>query len=60
MSWFEKLIPSRISTFQKKKNVPEGIWVKCAKCDAQLYRAELERNLKAVSYTHLRAHETLR
>ena len=46
MSWFEKLIPSRISTFKKKKNVPEGIWVKCPKCDAQLYRAELERNLK--------------
>ena len=46
MSWFEKLIPSRISTFKKKKNVPEGVWVKCPKCDAQLYRAELERNLK--------------
>ena len=46
MSWFEKLIPSRISTFQKKRNVPEGVWVKCQKCDAQLYRAELERNFK--------------
>ena len=46
MSWFEKLIPSRISTFKKKRNVPEGVWVKCQKCDAQLYRAELERNLK--------------
>ena len=46
MSWFEKLIPSRISTFKKKRNVPEGVWVKCQKCDAQLYRAELERNFK--------------
>ena len=46
MSWFEKLIPSRISTFKKKGAVPEGVWIKCPKCDAQLYRAELERNLK--------------
>ena len=48
MSWFEKLIPSRISTFKKKRNVPEGVWVKCQKCDAQLYRAELERNFKGM------------
>ena len=46
MSWFEKLIPSRISTFNRKRVVPEGVWIKCPKCDAQLYRAELERNLK--------------
>lgn len=46
MSWFEKLIPSRISTFKRKRVVPEGVWIKCPKCDAQLYRAELERNLK--------------
>ena len=46
MSWFEKLIPSRISTFNRKHVVPEGVWIKCPKCDAQLYRAELERNLK--------------
>ena len=46
MSWFEKLIPSRISTFNRKRVVPEGVWIKCPKCDAKLYRAELERNLK--------------
>lgn len=46
MSWFEKLIPSRISTFKRKRLIPEGVWIKCPKCDAQLYRAELERNLK--------------
>ena len=46
MSWFEKLIPSRISTFKRKRSIPEGVWIKCPKCDAQLYRAELERNLK--------------
>ena len=45
MSWFEKIIPSRIKTDQRKRSVPEGIWQKCGGCGAQLYRAELERNL---------------
>ena len=44
MSWFEKLMPSRISTEKRKRSVPEGVWVKCHQCDAQLYRNELERN----------------
>ena len=45
MSWFEKLMPSRISTTSKdKRTVPEGLWVKCPSCDAVLYRTELERN----------------
>ncbi|MBT8077118.1 MAG: acetyl-CoA carboxylase, carboxyltransferase subunit beta [Gammaproteobacteria bacterium] len=45
MSWFEKLMPSRISTEKRTRSVPQGVWIKCAKCDAQLYRTELERNL---------------
>jgi acetyl-CoA carboxylase carboxyl transferase subunit beta len=45
MSWFEKIIPSRIKTEQRTRSVPEGIWQKCGGCGAQLYRAELERNL---------------
>jgi acetyl-CoA carboxylase carboxyl transferase subunit beta len=45
MSWFEKLMPSRISTENRSKSVPEGVWIKCEVCDAQLYRNELERNL---------------
>src|SRR5829696_10072966 len=46
MSWFEKLMPSRIRTEgNNKRNVPEGLWDKCAECNAILYRAELERNL---------------
>lgn len=46
MSWFEKLIPSRIGTSQdnSKGNVPEGLWVKCNGCSSVLYRAELERD----------------
>ncbi|MEE4163967.1 MAG: acetyl-CoA carboxylase, carboxyltransferase subunit beta [Woeseiaceae bacterium] len=46
MSWFEKLMPSRISTEKRTRSVPEGVWIKCERCDAQLYRAELERNLQ--------------
>jgi acetyl-CoA carboxylase carboxyl transferase subunit beta len=45
MSWFDKLMPSRIKTDQRKRSVPEGLWVKCSSCGAQLYRAELKRNL---------------
>ncbi|MDJ0911234.1 MAG: acetyl-CoA carboxylase, carboxyltransferase subunit beta [Woeseiaceae bacterium] len=45
MSWFEKLMPSRISTESRTRSVPEGLWIKCPKCDAQLYRSELERNM---------------
>jgi len=44
MSWFEKIIPSRINTEKRTRSVPEGIWQKCPSCGAQLYRAELERN----------------
>jgi acetyl-CoA carboxylase carboxyl transferase subunit beta len=45
MSWFEKLMPSRIRTEGgNKRAVPEGIWSKCTACNAVLYRAELERN----------------
>ncbi|TVO77717.1 acetyl-CoA carboxylase, carboxyltransferase subunit beta [Sedimenticola selenatireducens] len=46
MSWFEKLMPSRIRTEGgSKRGVPEGLWTKCPGCGAVLYRAEMERNL---------------
>lgn len=38
-------MPSRITTERRTKSVPEGIWIQCEKCGAQLYRAELARNL---------------
>jgi len=44
MSWFEKLIPSKIRTTVRSRSVPEGVWCKCPACDNVLYRAELERN----------------
>ncbi len=45
MTWFEKIIPSRVKTERRTRSVPEGLWIKCEACDAVLYRAELERNL---------------
>ncbi len=46
MSWFEKLLPSRIRTESttEKKSIPEGLWHQCTECHSVLYRAELERN----------------
>ena len=47
MSWISKLMPSRLRTEGgNKRNVPEGLWTKCAACTAVLYRPELERNLQ--------------
>lgn len=47
MSWFGKLIPSKIRTEgRQKKSIPEGLWAKCPACSAVLYRAEVERNLE--------------
>jgi len=46
MSWFEKLLPSKIRTEGKtKKAIPEGLWTKCEACAGVLYRAEMERSL---------------
>ncbi len=46
MTWFEKIMPSRIKTERRTRSVPEGLWIKCPACDAVLYRAELDRNLQ--------------
>ena len=49
MSWFDKLMPSRIKTEGgtqgRSRSVPEGLWTKCPACDAVLYRPEVERSL---------------
>ena len=47
MNWFKKIVPSRIKTkkSQRVKSIPEGVWVTCDQCKAQIYRADLERNL---------------
>jgi len=46
MSWLEKIIPSVVRSEGKRTNkVPEGLWEKCVKCDAVLYKPELEKTL---------------
>ncbi len=64
MSWFDKLMPSRIRTESShKRAAPEGIWAKCPGCNAILYRAELERNLevcpKCTHHNRIRARRRL-
>lgn len=44
MSWFEKILPSIKQVTERKKSVPEGLWTKCPKCEATLYRSEVARN----------------
>lgn len=47
MSWYEKLVPTRIRTDGRNRHqIPEGLWNKCDECSAILYGAELERNLR--------------
>ena len=50
MSWLDKITAVRNKEFTLAKreqgsSVPEGLWKKCVKCEAVLYRPELERNL---------------
>ncbi len=46
MSWLDKIIPSVVRSEGKKSNkVPEGLWEKCVKCEAVLYKPELEKTL---------------
>jgi acetyl-CoA carboxylase carboxyl transferase subunit beta len=46
MSWIDKILPSGVRKEQteKRSSVPEGLWKKCVKCEAVLYRPDVERN----------------
>ena len=46
MNWIDKILPSIVKPKEgaRRSNVPEGLWRKCVKCSAVLYRAELEKN----------------
>lgn len=47
MSWLDKIVPAVVRTDSKRASskVPEGLWKKCPKCSAVLYRPELEKAL---------------
>jgi len=47
MSWIDKILPAGVRSDSGSKgssSVPEGLWKKCVKCDAVLYRPDVERN----------------
>ncbi len=46
MSWIDKIIPAGVRKVDrdKKASIPEDLWRKCVKCEAVLYRPDLERN----------------
>jgi acetyl-CoA carboxylase carboxyl transferase subunit beta len=52
MSWINKILPSIRNNSEsaegnkQKSSVPEGLWKKCPRCEAVLYRPDLERNLE--------------
>ena len=39
MTWFDKIMPSRIKTERRTRSVPEGLWIKCPACDAVVIEA---------------------
>jgi len=47
MSWLEKLLPPKIQPTDpsERRQVPEGLWIKCPACDTVLYKTDLEKNL---------------
>jgi acetyl-CoA carboxylase carboxyl transferase subunit beta len=46
MSWIDKILPSgvRRDDRERRASVPEGLWRKCLKCEAVLYKPDVERN----------------
>lgn len=46
MSWLNRIVPSivRADSSARKSSIPEGLWRKCPRCEAALYRPELEKN----------------
>lgn len=47
MSWLAKLLPPKIqpSDVAERRQMPEGLWVKCPHCETVLYKSDLEQNL---------------
>jgi len=47
MSWLEKLLPPKIQQTDpaERRQVPEGLWIKCPACETVLYKTDLEGNL---------------
>ena len=58
MSWLKKLLPTQIRIEGRaKRNVPEGLWVKCTGCNAVLYRTELDRRYPSCGWISQNGYE---
>ena len=46
MSWLEKLLPAKIAPTDpsERRQMPEGLWIKCPSCETVLYKTDLEHN----------------
>ena len=44
--------PKLTASKSRKKEIPEGLWVKCPKCSTMLYDKELDENLKVCAHCH--------
>ena len=53
MSWLEKLLPAKIAQTDpsERRQVPEGLWIKCPSCETVLYKTDLEHNQNCLLYT---------
>lgn len=45
MNWLSRMRPRGPIFTSRNSTIPEGLWKKCPKCNAPLYRPELEKNL---------------
>lgn len=44
MNWFSNILP-RVKKRAAGKTVPEGVWTKCARCEAAIYSPQFEKDL---------------
>lgn len=45
MNWFTQLIPPRIRSLGKKRDIPDQLWISCSGCQHMLFRKHLEEML---------------
>lgn len=48
------------SRFRKKKDMPEGLWVKCKRCNKTLFTKELTENLQVCEHCGYHMHQSAR
>lgn len=49
MSWFEKILPNKVTRQDNKKGVPKGIWTQCPGCKTSLFSRELQAAMHVCS-----------